>query len=94
MIIFVIDLKCRSLKLLNDRDFLFKSQKLDILLVYTYIVNHNISKIFVKNDINYVKGLSRKVKLKIIIDYQITRCYVIDFFKYNLITKASKRSPN
>ena len=51
-------------------------------------------KIFVKNDTNYVISLSRKVKLKIIIDYKVTKCYVIDFFEYNFITKALKRSFN
>ena len=39
-------------------------------------------------------NLSRKVKLKMIIDYKATRCYVIDFFKHNLITKTLKRSFN
>ena len=39
-------------------------------------------------------SLSRKVKLKVIIDYKATRCYVIDFVKHDFITKASKRSSN
>ena len=91
MIISIIDLKCRSLKLLSDRDFLFESQKLDILLIYAHIIDYNISKIFVKNDINYVINLSRKVKLKVIIDYKTTRCYVIDFFKHNFVARALKR---
>ena len=94
MIISIIDFKCRSLKLLNDYDFLFESQKFDTLSIYAHIVDYNISKVFVKNDIDYFISLSRKVKLKMIIDYEITRCYVINFFKYNLITKTSKRSPN
>ena len=29
-----------------------------------------------------------------IIDYEVTRCYVIDFFKYNFVTKVLKRSFN
>ena len=29
-----------------------------------------------------------------IINYEITRCYVIDFVEYNLITKILKRSSN
>ena len=94
MAVSVAGLKCRSLKLLCDRDFLFESQKLDTLLVYIYIVNHNMLKIFVRNDINHVISLSRKVKLKMIIDYKAARCYVIDFFEHDLVTKASKRSFN
>ena len=92
--IFVTDLKNRSFKLLNDRDFLFKSQKLDILLIYAHIVDYNILKIFIKNDIDYVMSLSRKIKLRMIIDYEAARCYVIDFLKHDLIMKASKRSFN
>ena len=94
MIISVSDLKCRSLKLLYDRNFLFESQKSDTLLIYAYIVNHSILKIFIKNDINYVISLSRKVKLKMVINYEITKCYVINSFKYNLAAKTLKRSFN
>ena len=94
MTILIIDLKCRFLKLSYNRNFLFESQKLDILSIYAYIVNHSILKVFVKNHINYVISLSRKVKLKLIINYEITRCYVIDFVKYNFITRVSKRSLN
>ena len=94
MTVSVVDLKCRSLKLLCDRDFLFESQKLDTLSIYVHIINHNMLKVFVRNDINYVMSLSRKVKLRVIIDYKITRCYVIDFVKHDFIMKASKRSFN
>ena len=55
------------------------------------MINYNILKIFVKNNINYIINLSRKIKLKIIIDYKITKCYVINFFKYNFIIKILKR---
>ena len=94
MIVSIIDLKCKSLKLSYNRNFLFESQKFDTLSIYTHIVNHNISKVFVKNDINHIISLPRKVKLKIIIDYEITKCYVINSFEHNLITKTSKRSFN
>ena len=94
MIISIIDLKCRSFKLSNNRDFFFKSQKLDILSIYADIVDHNISKVFVKNDINHVMSLSRKVKLKMIINYEVAEYYVIDFFKYDFVARALKRSFN
>ena len=51
-------------------------------------------KIFVRNDNDHIMSLSRKVKLKMIIDYEAAKCYVIDFFEHDLVTKASKRSPN
>ena len=94
MITFIIDFKCRFLKLLKDRDFLFESQKLDILLVYAYIVNYNISKVFIKNNINYIINLSRKVKLKMIVNDEITKCYIIKIFKHDFVARALKRSPN
>ena len=51
-------------------------------------------KVFIKNDIDHIISLSRKVKLRVIINYETTKYYVIDFVKHNLITKASKRSSN
>ena len=94
IIVSVIDLKCKSLKLLYNRDFLFESQKLDTLLVYIYIINHSISKVFVKNNINHIISLSRKVKLRVIINYKITKYYIIDFAEHNLIIKTLKRLLN
>ena len=94
MTISIVGLRCRSLKLSYDRDFLFESQKFDTLLIYAHIVDHSISKIFVKNDIDHVMSLSRKVKLRMIINYEATRCYVINFAEHDLITKTSKRSSN
>lgn len=91
VIIFIIDFKYRSFKLSNNRDFLFESQKFDILSIYAYIVDYNMLKIFIKNNIDYIMSLSRKVKLKIIINYEIIKCYVINSFKHNLIMKTLKR---
>ena len=51
-------------------------------------------KVFVKNNIDHVISLSRKVKLRMIIDYEIMKCYVIDSFEHNLIMKTLKRSFN
>ena len=39
-------------------------------------------------------SLSRKVKLKMIIIYEKIKCYIIDFFEYNLAARALKRSFN
>ena len=44
--------------------------------------------------IRYAINLSHKIKLKMIIDYTIMKCYVIDFFKYNFVIKTLKRSFN
>ena len=94
MVVSVTDPKCRPLKLSYDRDFLFESQKFDTLSDYAHIVNHNMLKIFVKNDNDHIISLSRKVKLRMIIDYEVAKCYVIDFSEHDFITKTSKRSFN
>ena len=39
-------------------------------------------------------SLLRKVKLKVIINYETARCYIIDFVKHNFIIKTLKRSFN
>ena len=78
-------------QILNTRDFLSESEKLDTLLIYIYIVYCNMLKAFVKNNIDYIMSLSRKIKLKTIIDYKIMRCYIIMIFIYNSITKILKR---
>ena len=54
IIISIIDLKCRFSNCYMIAIFFFESQKLDILLIYAYIVNYNILKVFIKNDINYI----------------------------------------
>ena len=37
-------------------------------------------KVFVRNDINYIINLSRKIKLKIIINYEIIEYFFINIF--------------
>ena len=79
MAIFIISSKSRKLNLLNDRESFFELYKFNTLSVYTYIVNYNILKIFVKNDINRIIKLPRKVKLNMIINYKTVNYYIIDF---------------
>ena len=56
--VLIIRLK-RKLKLPDDRDLIFELRILDTLSVYTYIVDYNISKILVRNNINKPITLSR-----------------------------------
>ena len=69
-----------SFNLLNNLEFLFELYRFNILFVYIYIVNHNMFKVFMKNNINRVIKLPRRVKLNIIINYKIVNYYVINFF--------------
>ena len=50
----------KALDLSNNRDLLFESQTLNALLIYAYIVNHEVFKIFVCNNLNKLITLSRK----------------------------------
>ena len=77
--VLIVSSKSRKLNLLNDRELLFKLYKFNTLFVYIYIVNHNIFKIFVRNDIDYIIKLPRRVKLDIIINYKAVNYYAIDF---------------
>ena len=90
MIIFIINSKSRKFNLLNDRKFFFELYKFDTLFIYIYIVNYNISEVFVKNDINRIIKLPRKVKLNIIINYKAINYYIINSSQYNLIIKTLK----
>ena len=78
----------------KNRDFIFESQKLDILFVYAYIINRNISKIFVRNDTDRSITLIRKVKLEVLSNYKATEYFIVDLANYNLAIRASKRSSN
>ena len=90
MAIFIVNSKSRKFNLLNNREFLFKLYKFNTLFVYTYIVNYNILKVFVKNNINRIIKLSRKIKLNIVINYEIINYYIINSFQYDLIIKTLK----
>ena len=96
IIVFIINLKNRKLSfnLLKNREFLFELYKFNTLSVYIYIVNHNIFKIFMRNNINRIITLPHKVKLNIIINYKIVNYYVINFSQYDLIIKTLKYSLN
>ena len=47
-------------KLLNNRDLLFKLKTLNKLLIYIYIIDYKILKIFVRNNSNKFITLSRR----------------------------------
>ena len=80
MVIFIVGSKSRKLNLLNDRGFFFKLYKFNTLFVYIYIVNYNIFETFVRNNINRIIKLPRKIKLNIIINYKTINYYIINVF--------------
>ena len=90
----MIGSKSRKLSLLNDREFLFKLHRLNILSVYIYIVNYKIFEVFVRNDIDYAIKLPRRIKLNIIINYKTINYYIINSSQHDLIIKILKHSLN
>ena len=80
ILIFIFNFKRQFLKLLNNYNYIFKFKKFNILSIYIYIINYNILKVFVRNNINYIINLSRKIKLKIIINYKIIKYFFINIF--------------
>ena len=53
-----------------------------------------MSKVFIRNDINHIINLPRKVKLRIITDYEAIRYFFINVSQHDLVMKALKRSSN
>lgn len=85
----------KTLNLSNDRDLLFEPQILDALLVYAYIVDHEVSKIFVRNDSNKPITLPRKQKLGRITNYDVSSyCYAVQSNNHILTAKSPKRQSN
>ena len=59
----------KRLCLPDNRDLIFKPKTLDTLSVYAYIVDYNISKVFIRNDTDRLITLLRYQKLGNITDY-------------------------
>ena len=75
---FIAGLKEIFLKLLKNRDFLFSFKRQQKLSVYVYIVDNDITAVFLRNDLNLNQILSNKALLNIIIDYNGTAVYAVD----------------
>ena len=91
-VVILISKSRKALNLLNNRDLLFESQILNVLLMYVYIVNYEVSKIFVRNNSNKFITLSQKQKLKRIINYNVSSYYyVIQLNNHILVVKLLKR---
>ena len=81
----------RQLDLPQDRDFIFKPQTLDSLSTYTHVIDHTITKVFVRNDSDRTITLPRKQKLGKITDYDGADCYSVAHKNHDLAAKAPKR---
>ncbi len=53
----------RPLDLPTDRDLIFELDKLDKLLVYIYIIDYNISHVFIRNNIDKEIKLPKNIRI-------------------------------
>ena len=68
-----LSIELRTFTPLLNRDYLFK---LNYLEVYAYIVDANISFIYVKNNINSVIIISRYIDLETLVEYNAEYYYI------------------
>ena len=83
----------KQLDLPQDRDFLFEPQTLDQLSAYAHVVDHTMSKVFVRNDSDRPIVLPRKQKLGSVTEYDGADCYALKPKNHDLAAKAPKRRP-
>ena len=89
MLIDVVDTSIK-LNLLCDRNFMFKSEALNKLSVYTHIIDANITSVFVQNDFNQSIMLPRQACMNKIIEYDIMMCCLMNASEISMMTKLSK----
>ena len=77
ILVLVIGAK-RPLSLPIDRDFIFEPNILNTLLVYIYVVNYNMSEVFIRNNTDYEITLPRRTRLGNVTEYDTTGAFVVD----------------
>ena len=78
------------LNLFYNRNFLYESQTLNTLLLYTHIIDYILISVFMRNDLDRSIVLLAKQRLRKIIKYEELDCYSISLEDYDLATKLSK----
>lgn len=81
----------KDVALLNDRDLIFKPEQLDALTLSAYIVDHNLTHIVVRNDIDLPVILLRHARLGRILEYEAAGCFQIDAKHTTLADKPLKK---
>ena len=70
---------------LSDKDYLFE---FNYTRVYAHIMNVEIFFIYIKNDVDIFKIVSRHFNLNIIVKYNVDSCLAIHSNDHDLITKS------
>jgi len=78
----------KSLELSSKREFIFKPKKLNKLLLYAYIIDYNLSYIFIYNNTDKEIKLPRNIKLRYITKYKATKYFLVEAYYSNLTTRA------
>ena len=82
-----IFIELRISTFLLNKDYLFKFNH---MRVYAHIVNVEVFFIYIKNDVDIFKIVSRHFNLNIIIEYNVDLCLAVHSSDHNLITKNRK----
>ena len=90
-LIIKVFIKLRILIYLLKKNYLFE---FNYIKVYIYIINVDISFIYIKNDIDIFKILFRYFNLNIIIEYNVDLCFAAHLNDYNLIIKSRELRVN
>ena len=87
-----VSIYMREKKLSDDKDYFFEFNKFDFVAhlsdfddFYTHVIDCNMIYVNVKNNLSIVKRISRRVCLKLLIEYEKKECYQINFSQQNLI---------
>ena len=71
--------------LLSNKDYLFE---FNYTRVYAHIMNAEIFFIYIRNDVDIFKIVSRHFNLDIIVKYNVDSCLAAHLNDYDLITKS------
>ena len=76
---------------LSNKNYLFE---FNYIKIYAHIINVEIFFIYIKNDIDIFKIVSRHFNLNIIVKYNVNLCLATYSSDYDLITKSRKLKIN
>lgn len=80
----------KNVTLLKNRDLIFESEQLDVLILSAHIVNYNLIYIVVRNDIDLLIILFRYTRLGKVLEYEAVGCFQINAKHIILADKLSR----
>ena len=72
---FFIVVSIKLIDLLLDRDLIFESEQLNVLTLLVNIVDYNLSRIVIRNNIDLLVTLNRYARLDKILEYEVERYF-------------------